>query len=556
MTPLFGLVFAILATVLCWAAVTVTRAARGWLDARALRRRGDGDTVEIVRRRPLVDLAGHVVLVLMLAVPCRTIASRGALPGPGAACMACGDHALRGPDQMRARGLHRSAYVFAMVGNSLTVGTHQNTPWPTRLATMLTKSGVSYTLTNLGHGGYATEYLADRANFSLTYKIPTEVDPLWDASKNNVLVLQEVINDLYYGATGAEAYANVRAYFQTTAKQWDYRVVVAPTPRDNPGVPVGYEAARQDFITLMAADPTFGGWVDDVWRVDQDPRLGDAADCANGYYYYISGGADTKVHWIDNAGAIAASSVMRLLRAKRPDHFPFIPNYAPYPTSLFSAATAGAVLKPGATPAADGDTAETWQDDGSLESGDLSRGGGAPLYETSGFGGNPSVVMAGTNSYFTAANLVSHGRGTFAITFKASAAGLGVWVDGCSGFCRVLLNPNNTETAKHAIGATNKTIRDLTPTLLGSVSHVLMFVFTGTSSEIEVYLDGVAVAGTTTNVGDPGDTINTGTLKVGHPGAAFTGEIGEVFTSRVPFNATERGELTTYLCALRGVTCS
>jgi hypothetical protein len=82
MTPLFGLVFAILATVLCWAAVTVTRAARGWLAARALRRRGDGDTVEIVRRRPLVDLAGHVVLVLMLAVPAAVLAGGGALPGP------------------------------------------------------------------------------------------------------------------------------------------------------------------------------------------------------------------------------------------------------------------------------------------------------------------------------------------------------------------------------------------------------------------------------------------------------------------------------------------
>lgn len=82
MTPLFGLVFAILATVLCWAAVTVTRAARGWLAARALRRRGDGDTVEIVRRRPLVDMAGHVVLVLMLAVPAAVLAGGGALPGP------------------------------------------------------------------------------------------------------------------------------------------------------------------------------------------------------------------------------------------------------------------------------------------------------------------------------------------------------------------------------------------------------------------------------------------------------------------------------------------
>ena len=95
MTPLFGLVFAILATVLCWAAVTVTRAARGWLDARALRRRGDGDTVEIVRRR-LVDLAGHVVPVLMLAVPAVVLAGGGALPGPGgAAAVGCRPRAGR-----------------------------------------------------------------------------------------------------------------------------------------------------------------------------------------------------------------------------------------------------------------------------------------------------------------------------------------------------------------------------------------------------------------------------------------------------------------------------
>jgi hypothetical protein len=52
-----------------------------WLRARTDRKRLD-DTVEIVRRRPLVDLAGHVVLVLMLAVPAAVLAGGGALPGP------------------------------------------------------------------------------------------------------------------------------------------------------------------------------------------------------------------------------------------------------------------------------------------------------------------------------------------------------------------------------------------------------------------------------------------------------------------------------------------
>ena len=81
MLELFGFAWVTITFTVCVGAIATRRSVLDWLRARTDRKRLD-DTVEIVRRRPLVDMAGHVVLVLMLAVPAAVLAGGGALPGP------------------------------------------------------------------------------------------------------------------------------------------------------------------------------------------------------------------------------------------------------------------------------------------------------------------------------------------------------------------------------------------------------------------------------------------------------------------------------------------
>ncbi|HXU05337.1 MAG TPA: hypothetical protein VN903_30465, partial [Polyangia bacterium] len=119
-----------------------------------------------------------------------------------------------------------------------------NSPWPVQLGISTTATGISVTISKVGHGAYATGNVAG-PSLNLTLTIPTDVDPAYVAGKFNILVLHEVINDLYYGSTGAQAYLHVQQYFQATAVQWECRAVVFPTPRNNAGTPVGYETERQ-----------------------------------------------------------------------------------------------------------------------------------------------------------------------------------------------------------------------------------------------------------------------------------------------------------------------
>lgn len=478
------------------------------------------------------------------------------LPGPGRTGLPvkCGNLGKCGG---AASGFPKSAFVFVAAGNSLALGTDSTSPWPTQLSTMLTASGVSYIMNNIGRGGYATEYLADRANFSLTYKIPTDVDPLYDATKNNVLIFQEVINDLYYGSTGAQAYANLRTYMQTLAQSGWYKIVVMPTPRDNPGVTQPtYENERQNFITLVNADPTFGGYVNAVWRVDQDTRLGSASSDSDGYYYYLSGGADTKVHWLFTADAIAASAIMDLLRQKDSTKFPFKPQYMPFPGAIFSSAKAGSVLASSGGPATDGQTVATWVHDGSLESGNIALTSGTPSYSTTGFGGQPAITLA-ASSHLTTAGNVTTGRGTIAITFKASVGGFAVWGNNGSGDRRLYASEvggTYGTTSYEAAGATFAQHNAAAGTVVTNTPHVMVMTFDGTLANQKVYLDGTLIGGTTGTNGDPGATILAQVFHVGHPGSAFVGSIGEVLMSQIPASDTERKRLETYLGALRNIT--
>lgn len=207
--------------------------------------------------------------------------------------------------------------VLAYTGNSLTVGLGSSRAWTLQLDDRITvTTGATFTSTNRGHSGFATGGI-NGAGTNLTLLIPTEIDPLYDGAKNNILVFQEMINDLFYGSTAAQAYANVQTYMDTLANQNWYRIVISPSPRAGDAVPGDYETKRQTLIGLIAADPTFGGRVDAVWRVDADSRMGTVASLSDAYYYQQEA-ANVKVHWTYAADAIAADEIYALVRGYTP----------------------------------------------------------------------------------------------------------------------------------------------------------------------------------------------------------------------------------------------
>lgn len=207
--------------------------------------------------------------------------------------------------------------VLAYAGNSLVVGQGSSRAWTLQLDDRITlTTGATFTSTNRGHSGYVTGN-KNGAGTNLTLLIPTEIDPLYDGAKNNILIFQEMINDLFYGSTAAEAYANVTAYMNTLANAGWYRIVVSPSPRAGDAVPGDYETQRLALIALIAADPTFGGTVDAVWRVDLDTRMGTVASLSDAYYYQQEA-SNVKVHWTYSADAIAADELYALVRGYTP----------------------------------------------------------------------------------------------------------------------------------------------------------------------------------------------------------------------------------------------
>src|SRR5271170_3874430 len=85
------------------------------------------------------------------------------------------------------------------VGDSVTAGTGNTFPWPELQQNSLANSvSVAVTVTNLGHPSYSLSGI--NGSSSLLALIPSEVDPLWTAGKENILTI-ECINDPYFGAT-------------------------------------------------------------------------------------------------------------------------------------------------------------------------------------------------------------------------------------------------------------------------------------------------------------------------------------------------------------------
>lgn len=112
-----------------------------------------------------------------------------------------------------------------------------------------------------------------------------------------VVIFWAGTNDLYFGASAATTYANIKAYCETVraSKPNAYIIVLDILPRSNSGTPGTFEASRQTVNASLAADfPTatahariFTGaiYANYLIQVGSDSTIGDAGDENNTTYY-------------------------------------------------------------------------------------------------------------------------------------------------------------------------------------------------------------------------------------------------------------------------------
>lgn len=154
-------------------------------------------------------------------------------------------------------------------GNSLTYGSFldNDDPWPQLL---YNKDKAGRYVINTAVGSQTTaQMIADYA---------TEIAPLFDSGSNQKLILWEITNDLFFGATATEAFDNIKALGQLGQATGFEVLVVNCLPRSNVGTPGTFEADRQTVNTSIRDDSSF---YDVHIDVGADLIIGQAGDELN-----------------------------------------------------------------------------------------------------------------------------------------------------------------------------------------------------------------------------------------------------------------------------------
>lgn len=141
-----------------------------------------------------------------------------------------------------------TAYTDPLVlcyGNSITNGSISSsagTAWAGLVDAAITGS--------VGRFGFPVNTTAN-----LQAKLPSQIQPLFFAGRaKNVCVMQEIINDLYFGGTGAGAYDRIKTLCQTITGYGFDVVLLDATPRQDTGVPGDYETQRTSVNGSLATD--------------------------------------------------------------------------------------------------------------------------------------------------------------------------------------------------------------------------------------------------------------------------------------------------------------
>jgi hypothetical protein len=179
-------------------------------------------------------------------------------------------------------------------GNSLTFGQGATAgmDYPTQTIGIL---GNGYDKRNFGVVGQTTaQMLSDAVN---------QVDGVYSGFKpRNICVGWEITNSLYNSVATNSIYTDYSTYCTVRRARGFKVVAVTCLPRNNPGTPAGFEAARQGLNASIRANWT--SYADALADVGADPTIGDSGD-ENDTTYYQS----DKVHLTDAGYAIVAGIV-------------------------------------------------------------------------------------------------------------------------------------------------------------------------------------------------------------------------------------------------------
>ncbi|MCG9970983.1 fibronectin type III domain-containing protein [Christiangramia crocea] len=186
--------------------------------------------------------------------------------------------------------------VLTIDGNSLTEGTGTNIVqyYPRKVKDHFAKSFNSLSFASFGVGGQTLDQMiADAA---------TQIDPLVDVSKLNILVFWETVNQMYSSGTGADHFTRTQNYAQGR-RDAGYDLIILITPpylkKDADGVfrgisgvitpndPGGYHDRLTDFVNLVeGADINTMPWDIHINLMDA-PHIGGGRDEVKDNNYFV-----------------------------------------------------------------------------------------------------------------------------------------------------------------------------------------------------------------------------------------------------------------------------
>lgn len=414
--------------------------------------------------------------------------------------------------------------------------------WPTLLSTQLTAAGKTNTVVNVGHGSYTIKHAGGLGK--LIDQIAAEVDPQYDASKACILCLEGVTNDLYYGATSAQAYQYVKDYLDSLASTGWYVIFTTPTKRNNAGTPASFEADRLTFLGLVDADPTFGGRVDAICDLGRDSRMSSTADL----YWY---NADL-VHYTSYSKGLYASLMASSIRTILPS-IADEASLLPYPDPWLARATG--LLNGSAAAPSNGDAIASWTPKCTISaSGAYAQGTGAnrPTYDAT----NTCLDTAASHRLLSTNPFATTTRYTFGARVKFTATGAHLYSlhnQGTSDV-RFYANEGAGTYCAYAYDTVTGSLKSLgAGTFSDGEWHTIIVVCDGTDAGHKIYVDGVEEATTTYLAfnGNPSGVGNAVHYLFGSSGSdGATGKTKAIFKSPVPMNAAEIARLKTFLEAL------
>ncbi len=181
-------------------------------------------------------------------------------------------------------------------GNSLT---WMSNSYPSQIEPLLESMGVHTRVVNRGIGGDTTE--------GMILDAPRDVDPFYSSMyEDNIVVVWEGPNDIYYNDDGAAAYQRLVTCCRARKAAGFKVVILTVLPCSSPSYPADFNTQRAVCNSLIRANwPTFADALADVAA---DNRIGDDGDSDNATYYV------DRLHMTTAGYAIVTGIVLDALR--------------------------------------------------------------------------------------------------------------------------------------------------------------------------------------------------------------------------------------------------